>query len=138
MTNRRRARPIERLALLLSLFMALPAIEWCPFSWSECDVACASSPSCSGPSRCGVAPTAAAPIPQGDRAWCVHRPLEGLLARDVELTQPAATATLAEWFERESLEAPRITAVAWERRPLSVPVRLRPHAPPLARAPPGV
>lgn len=175
MRSGRRHPPFATLALGLSLWMALPSLEWCPFRWDACTASCtdadvvacgtplaaceiagdaacetAGAPSCgsSTATRCAAGPDAASnppgacdaspdPLPLGDRAYCVHPPVDGLLVAPVALDPPGAAALLATLAPAPSLQPPAFTPAPATAPRLRPPPLADPHAPPNPRAPPA-
>ncbi len=79
---------------------------------------------------------ASGPAPPGDRAWCIHPPVNALLVRQLELPSPASAPLLAIQEAYLDPQSRTRTAVRLEPDRLRSPVLAAPHAPPLARAPP--
>ena len=174
MTLRRLSRRVAPLMLGLAVWMALPSLEWCPFTWAECrescdaqsePVACEIAPSCdpicNATMSCGTAlpdaecaaPTtetsdaASCPLPcdptpdtgpAGDRAWCVHPPVEALVAVSIEIQPPAPAPTLALLAPSIDLEPPLAESARVVTTVFQPPILVAPHAPPLGRAPPSI
>ena len=158
-------RTLAPLAIALAAWAALPSLEWCPLSWKQCRAACESAPvaaanagcdemsecgvdtGCGGMSECGGAPTASTPLcdpvpdqnlPFGDRAWCIHPPVDGVPSRGIEMPAPSSGAVFAlPASARDPVELPgtRIPRLAFAPRfPSCSDSRTRPptRAPPLA------
>jgi len=159
-------RPDRRLALspllALSLWAALPWVEWCSMSWRDCSERCAvadiaicaeaaacrprlratvPNSACGGASPCGeasAAPAAESPLADpDDRAWCLHAPLAGVGPRGLALDAPTDQAPLAVLAPPAPQAGQPVAAVrvALQRR-APHPAVAHPHAPPLGRAPP--
>lgn len=116
-------------------------------------IACAAAPECSaaGTGRTDDARPCTAknvtglpcdadpdPIPFGDRVWCIHPPVEGVVARDIDLPLPDASAWLATLVRPVDLDVPCPRPKPRVERAPRSPVLALPHAPPLSRAPPAV
>ncbi len=144
----------QRLAPLtvgLALWAGLPSLEWCPFTWDDCRASCETTEAavaCAAQDReaasaceterapllpCDPDPD---PVPLGDRAWCIHAPIDGVPARGIELAAVDAGPILAEIVEMVRVQ-PAPAGVS-ERRDNTVtcPALHAPHAPPQSRAPP--
>jgi hypothetical protein len=147
------------LALGLALWASLPSFEWCPFTWEECRNSCTTAAASSGcAAECGAVPAGACgpidcatrnalrvvpcdpepdPIPFGDRAWCIHAPIDGVPIRGLDLSPLDAGKLIY-----AAVEAPRLRPpVRATRERLEIatacPAFHAPHAPPQSRAPPS-
>jgi hypothetical protein len=153
MRTSRESRFACSLVLALAVYAALPSIEWCPIRWADCDFmceaaaacdgtqseSCAAPASCSGENACALPCDASPdPVPLGDRAWCIHPPVDGLVARDLLLPLPSLGAGLAIVPESVLAPAPPPAARCRVAGAARSPVLAAAHAPPLARAPPHV
>jgi hypothetical protein len=145
-------RTVAVVALAAAAWAALPAIEWCPFTWLECvesagatcgsaasgvacEIPCARTSDCNAGASCAIPcdPTPD-PLPIGDRAWCVHPALEAIAVRATDAPLPAVLPGLLPAPIEDP--APAVAALAASDRALLPPVLIAPHAPPLSRAPP--
>ncbi len=164
MMLRRLPRRVAPLALVLALWTALPSVEWCPFSWADfvagattesttcesgaaCDPvcarmmsgtnsggACATQKTATCPLPCDPSPD---PLPFGDRAWCVHPPVDALVVSTLHIDPPAALPALATLVPPLVVPPPAASAPRAITTVFQSPVLLAPHAPPLGRAPPS-
>ena len=141
------------LTLGLALWAGLPSLEWCPFSWDACGKSCEvedAAPACAMAVACGTrvadACGAKAPllpcdpvpdaVPFGDRAWCIHPPIEGVPVRGIELASFHAEPILAVIVEAPRLPPPAGAVRERLERRTTCPALNAPHAPPQSRAPP--
>ena len=132
-------------AVALSLWTAVPPIQWCPFTWDQCWAASASSADeCHAASEaaasCATSCAAECELPttapeSSGRAYCLLAPIGGIPTREVE--SPSASSGRS-WHPVEAvdLEAPRSAGVVAGDEPDAIatgpPARLLPPS----RAPP--
>jgi hypothetical protein len=146
---RRRTWREQGAALLigLSLWMALPAFQWCSIDWETCRLRLAQAAACEAArpadeagcdlGRCPLARDCdPSPSPRSSRAWCVGAHPDGVVPREMAPPPPDASslAILGDAPARPAAP-PAARAEAVERAGLCHGI-VAAHAPPLTRAPP--
>ena len=138
---------------------SLPSLEWCPFTWEQCASSCVTvvaAPACAA--ECGAAPSESCgpiacatrnalrvlpcdpepdPIPFGDRAWCIHAPIDGVPVRGLDLPSNDAGQPIYGAVDAPRLHPPVPAAHLGPERATACPAHRAPHGPPQSRAPPS-